>query len=156
MWSHPSIAQRSSSSRETPDVFCGQTRRPAARYPQIASDGCWRAPGSGQHRAMILSGTVTLDPAAHAASTASIRARLAQLDERRRGAEQSVDRVLASWRGEAAELFRSRWEEWNSGALAVIEQLSAATDGLDQVRRDLAGTDEQSAQSAGRLTGRLG
>jgi len=105
---------------------------------------------------MILSGTVTLDPASHAASTASIRARLAQLDERRRGAEQSVDRVLASWRGEAAELFRSRWEEWNSGALAVIEQLSAATDGLDQVRRDLAGTDEQSAQSAGRLTGRLG
>ncbi len=105
---------------------------------------------------MILSGSLTIDPAAHAASTASIRARLAQFDERRRGAEQSVEHVLASWRGEAAELFRSRWEEWNTGALAVIDQLSAAADGLDQVRRDLAGTDEQTAQSAGRLTGRLG
>lgn len=105
---------------------------------------------------MILSGTLALDPAAHAASTASIRARLTQLDERRRGAEHSVDRVLASWRGEAAELFRSRWEEWNSGALAVIEQLSVMADGLDQVRRDLSATDERSGQSAGRLTGRLG
>lgn len=105
---------------------------------------------------MILSGTLGLDPTSHAASTASIRARLAQLDERRRGAEQSVDHVLASWRGEAAELFRTRWEEWNAGALAVIDQLSVAADGLDQVRRDLASTDEQSAQSADRLTGRVG
>ena len=105
---------------------------------------------------MILSGTIALDPAAHAASTASIRARLAQLDERRRGAEQSVDRVLASWRGEAAELFRGRWEEWNRGALAVIEQLSVAADGLEQVRRDLVTTDERRGESAGRLTGRLG
>ena len=105
---------------------------------------------------MILSGTITLDPAAHATSTAAVRLRLEHLDERRRAAEQAVGRVLATWHGEAAELFRSRWEEWNSGALAVIEQLSVAADGLDQVRRDLAGTDEQSAQSAGRLTGRLG
>lgn len=105
---------------------------------------------------MIISGTITLDPAAHAASTASLRARLTQLDERRRTAEQSVERVLASWCGEAAELFGSRWEEWNSGALAVIDQLSVAADGLDQVRRDLADTDQRSRQSAGHLTGRLG
>ncbi len=105
---------------------------------------------------MILPGTVALDPTVHAASTASIRARLTQLEERRRGAERSVDRVLASWRGEAAELFRSRWEEWNAGALTVIDQLSVAADALEQVRRDLSAADEQSGHAAGRLAGRLG
>lgn len=105
---------------------------------------------------MILSGTIALDPAAHTASTAAVRLRLAHLDERRRAAAQSVDHVLATWHGEAAELFRSRWEEWNHGALTVIDQLSVAANGLDQARRDLTGADERTEQSAGRLTGRLG
>ena len=105
---------------------------------------------------MIISGTIALDPAAHAASTAAVRLRLEQLAERRRSAERSVERVLASWHGDAAELFRSRWEEWNRGALAVIDQLSVAADGLERVRRDLTGTDRDSAQGAGRLSGRLG
>ena len=59
-------------------------------------------------------------------------------------------------RGEAAEVFRARWEEWNSGALAVIDQLSVAADGLDHVRRSLTSTDGDAAQTTGRLTGRLG
>lgn len=105
---------------------------------------------------MILSGTIVLDPAAHAATTTALRLRLEHLDERRRAAAQSVDHVLATWHGDAAELFRSRWEEWDRGALAVIEQLSAATDGLEQARRDLSGTDARSGQAVGLLTGRLG
>lgn len=105
---------------------------------------------------MIISGTIALDPAAHAATTAAVRLRLEHLDERRRGAEQSVERVLATWRGDAAEHFRAHWEEWNRGALAVIDQLSAAAEGLDHVRRELTGADHHSEQSAGRLTGRLG
>lgn len=105
---------------------------------------------------MILSGTIALDPAAHAATTAAVRLRLEHLEERRRRAEQSVERVLATWRGDAAELFRTRWEEWNRGALAVIDQLSVAADGLDHVRRDLTSADDASEQSTGRLAGRLG
>jgi WXG100 family type VII secretion target len=105
---------------------------------------------------MIISGTITLDPAPHAAATAAVRQRLEHLEERRRSAECSVEHVLATWRGEAADLFRTRWEEWNRGALAVIDQLSAALAGLDQVRRDLADVDHQGAQSAVRLSGRLG
>ena len=105
---------------------------------------------------MIISGTIALDPAAHAATTAAVRLRLEHLDERRRGAEQSVERVLATWRGDAAELFRTGWEEWNRGALAVIDQLSVAAAGLDHVRRELAGAEHRSEESAGRLTGRLG
>ena len=105
---------------------------------------------------MITAGTITLDPAAHAATTASVRLRLEQLEERRRSAERSVEHVLASWRGDAAELFRGRWEEWNRGALAVIDQLTTEVDALDQVRRDFTRVDDASAQSAGRITGRLG
>lgn len=105
---------------------------------------------------MIISGTITIDPAAHASSTASVRLRLERLEARRRSAERSVDHVLATWRGDAAELFRARWVEWNRGALAVIDQLAAAADALDQVRRDLTSTDQRSGQSSARLTGRLG
>lgn len=105
---------------------------------------------------MNLSGTIALDPSAHAATTAAVRLRLDQLEDRRHRAERSVEHVLATWRGDAAELFRARWLEWNRGALAVIEQLSTAADALDQVRRDLTGVDRCSAGSTGRLAGRLG
>ena len=105
---------------------------------------------------MIISGTITLDPASHAATPASVRERLEQLEERRRSARQSVDHVLATWRGEAADRFRGRWTEWNDGALGVIDQLSAAADALDRVRRDLTSTDHACGQSTDRLAGRLG
>lgn len=105
---------------------------------------------------MILSGTITLDPAAHAASTAAVRLRLERLAERRRSAACSVEQVLATWRGEAAELFRTRWQEWDRGALAVIDQLSLAVDALDRARADVTGADATSAEDVGRLTGRLG
>ncbi|MCW2738640.1 WXG100 family type VII secretion target [Nocardioides sp.] len=105
---------------------------------------------------MILSGTTALDPASHAATTAAVRQRLDRLEERRRRAQRAVDHVLSTWHGEAAELFRTRWLEWNHGALAVIDQLTTAADALDQVRHELTGVDHQSGQSAVRLTGRLG
>lgn len=105
---------------------------------------------------MIPSGTLAIDPAAHAASSAAVRLRLEHLEERRRCAELSVDHVLATWRGDAAERFRNRWEEWNRGALAVIDQLSGAVEQLDQVRRDLSSADDRSGELAGRIAGRLG
>ena len=105
---------------------------------------------------MIISGTIALDPSPHAAATASIRERLEQLEERRRSAEHSVDRVLATWRGDAADHFRGRWVEWNHGASSVIDQLSSAADALDEVRRDLTSTDHVCSRSTARLAGRLG
>jgi WXG100 family type VII secretion target len=104
---------------------------------------------------MILSGTIALDPDAHAAATAALRLHLEQLEDRRCRAQHCVEHVLSSWSGDAAELFRSRWLEWNHGALAVIDQLTAAADALDQARRDLTCTDERSAGATTRLAGRL-
>lgn len=105
---------------------------------------------------MIISGTITLDPASHATTTCELRWRLEHLEERRRSAERAVDLVLATWRGEAADSFRARWIEWNRGALAVIDQLTGAVHALDDVRRDLTSVDQVRAESSGRLTGRLG
>ena len=97
---------------------------------------------------MILSGTVTLHPADHAASTADLRDRLEELDARRRRADRSIEAVLASWRGSAADAFRERWEEWSRATAAVVDDLAAAAQALDLARADLVRADAASAEGA--------
>ena len=101
---------------------------------------------------MILSGTVTLSPADHTASTAELRARLEDLDRRRRRADRSIETVLATWRGDAADAFRSRWEEWSRATAGVVDQLSAAAQALDLARADAVSSDTSSSD---RFVGRL-
>jgi len=105
---------------------------------------------------MILSGTITLDPTAHAASTAALRTRLLSLEDRRLSAERSVEQVLATWRGDAADRFRGRWEEWDRGARAVIGQLHHILCALDRLRAGMTGVDDASAAASAHLGGRLG
>ncbi len=104
---------------------------------------------------MILSGTVTLDPAAHAASTAALRERLEELDARRRRADRSIETVLASWRGSAADAFRVRWEEWSAATAGVVSELSEAAQALDLARADLMSSDARASSSSRGLEGRL-
>lgn len=105
---------------------------------------------------MILSGTLHLDPAAHAAATDSLTARLADLDARRRAAEATVTGLLAAWRGEAASAFRAEWEPWREAAASVSDGLGAAILALDLVRTDLVAADDGSGLGSARLAGRLG
>ena len=70
---------------------------------------------------MIHSGTVQLDPAAHAAHTASLRERLHALDVRRRSADSAIETVLTTWHGHAADAFRERWQEWSLATAGVVE-----------------------------------
>ncbi|MCF6376462.1 WXG100 family type VII secretion target [Nocardioides KLBMP 9356] len=100
---------------------------------------------------MILSGTVSLHPADHAASTADLRDRLEDLDARRRRADHSIEAVLASWRGSAADAFRERWEEWSRATAAVVDDLAAAAQALDLARADLVGADVASAGATRRV-----
>jgi WXG100 family type VII secretion target len=102
---------------------------------------------------MILSGTVTLDPAAHAASTDELRARLEDLDARRRRADRSIEGVLASWRGGAADAFRETWQEWSRVTATLVDDLAAASQALDLARADLVRADASSASSSHRLDG---
>jgi WXG100 family type VII secretion target len=105
---------------------------------------------------MILSGTLHLDPAAHAAATDTLTGRLADLDARRRAAEATVAGLLTSWRGEAATAFRAEWEEWRDAAASVSDGLGAAILALDLVRSDVVATDDGSGLGSARLAGRLG
>jgi uncharacterized protein YukE len=63
--------------------------------------------------------------------------------------------VLATWRGSAADAFRSRWEDWSAATAGVVAELAVATQALDLARGDLAGGDVRAADVSDRLGGRL-
>lgn len=105
---------------------------------------------------MIISGTLHLDPARHAAATTSLGDRLAELDARRRTVESTIDDVLASWRGEAATAFRVQWDAWSEAAARVVDELDATIDALTGARGDLLGADDRCGTSGDQLMVRLG
>ena len=100
---------------------------------------------------MILSGTITLSPSDHLATTADLRARLEDLDARRRRADRTIEAVLGTWRGGASDAFRTRWEEWSSATAGVVAELGAAAQALDLARADAVAADSSSEQLARRL-----
>jgi uncharacterized protein YukE len=109
---------------------------------------------------MTSSGTVHLDPAAHAAASTRLDDRLRDLDARRRAAEASVERLLAAWHGEAASTFASQWATWSSAASGVVDGLGATVAALPGARGDLVSSDtvvsQRPSAMAGQLAGRLG
>ncbi|HEU4337319.1 MAG TPA: WXG100 family type VII secretion target [Nocardioides sp.] len=105
---------------------------------------------------MIISGTLQLDPVAHAAATASLADRLSDLEARRRAATSAVDRLLAAWHGDAASAFRDQWEVWSSAAAGVVGDLGAAVDALPAAASDVVTADDQRGAAHHQLHGRLG
>jgi len=105
---------------------------------------------------MIISGTLRLDPAAHAAATASLGDRLSDLDARRRAAESTVETLLATWRGDAASAFREQWEVWSRAATGVVDDLGAGVDALPTAASDVVGADDRRGVASDHLRGRLG
>jgi WXG100 family type VII secretion target len=100
--------------------------------------------------------TITLDNESFTAQTLAIGGRADAMSERRREIERDVDRLLASWRGAAADRFAEAWLEWRDAADGVITDLAARAEALVVTRDDLAATDARSADSGMRLRGRLG
>jgi WXG100 family type VII secretion target len=105
---------------------------------------------------MILSGTLQLDPAAHAAATASLGDRLSDLDARRRTAESTVESLLATWHGDAAATFREQWEAWSRAASEVVDELGAAVAALPATASDVVGADDRRGVASDHVRGRLG
>ena len=105
---------------------------------------------------MIISGTLLLDPVAHAAATASLGDRLSDLDARRRAAESAVESLLATWHGGAASAFRDQWEAWSMAASGVVERLAAAVDALPAAASDVVEADDRRGIAGDHLRGRLG
>jgi WXG100 family type VII secretion target len=100
--------------------------------------------------------TITLDHQSFAARTLTIGSRADAMSQRRREIERDVDRLLASWRGAAADRFAEAWLAWRDGADGVIAGLAARAESLAATRDDLAATDARIADSGARLRGRLG
>ncbi|GAA1934544.1 WXG100 family type VII secretion target [Nocardioides hwasunensis] len=104
---------------------------------------------------MIVSGTLALDRAVQAAAAAEFAVRLSELDERRRDAEQAIDALLVSWRGNAASHFAARAHEWDSAAMEVIDSLSALLGAVDIARRELEDADEHAVAVPRQVRSRL-
>lgn len=100
--------------------------------------------------------TVTLDHQSFTAHTREIGLRADALRERRREIEHDVERLLASWRGAAADRFAESWLEWRDGADGVIVSLAARVESLAATRDDLLETDAHVGDKGARLRGRLG
>jgi WXG100 family type VII secretion target len=100
--------------------------------------------------------TITLDHQGFTAQTRAIGSRAGAMSERRREIERDVDRLLASWRGAAADRFAEAWLEWRDGADGVIASLEARAESLTAARDDLMGTDAHVGDRSARLRGRLG
>lgn len=100
--------------------------------------------------------TITLDHESFTAQTRSIGSRAVAMRERRRETERDVERLLASWRGAAADRFAEAWAEWRDGADGVIAALEARTESLMATRDDLSATDAHVGDVGARLRGRLG
>ncbi|HXH78961.1 WXG100 family type VII secretion target [Nocardioides sp.] len=99
---------------------------------------------------------ITLDPAHLSVGAAAVDARAADMAARRTHIEASVDALLASWHGDAADRFARLWEEWRTGADDVIAGLTAGAVALRSARDDLCAADASSSDAHDLLSRRLG
>ena len=100
--------------------------------------------------------TITLDHQSFSAHTHAIGSHAEAMSQRRREIERDVDRLLASWRGAAADRFAEAWLEWRDGADGVIVALASRAESLAASRDALGAPDNQVADSGARLRGRRG
>lgn len=105
---------------------------------------------------MSFSGSIDLDPTRISASSDAIEARAADMASRRAVVEESVEALLATWRGEAALRFGELWAEWRDSADAVIDGLGGSVDSLRGARDLLCRADSGVGATHDRLRGRLG
>lgn len=99
---------------------------------------------------------IRLDPAQLSIGADAVEVRAADMATRRTQIEASVDALLASWHGAAADRFASLWEEWRDGADGVIAGLAASAVALRAARDDLSLADASSSQAHAHLARRLG
>ena len=99
---------------------------------------------------------IRLDPAQLSIGADAVEARAADMVTRRTHIEASVDSLLATWHGDAADRFALLWEEWRDGADDVIAGLAASAAALRAARDDVAGADGTSSEAHDLLSRRLG
>jgi WXG100 family type VII secretion target len=99
---------------------------------------------------------IRLDPAHLSIGADAVEARATDMAARRARIQASVDVLLATWHGDAADRFAGLWEEWRTGADSVIAGLAASAVALRAARDDVSSADASSTETYDRLAGRLG
>ena len=99
---------------------------------------------------------IRLDPAQLSIGADAVEARAADMATRRTRIGASVDALLATWHGDAADRFAGLWEEWRSGADGVIAGLASSAVALRAAHDDVLSTEVSSSETHDRLAGRLG
>lgn len=99
---------------------------------------------------------VRLDPAQLSIGADAVEARAADMATRRAQIGASVDALLSTWHGAAADRFAALWEDWRDGADTVITGLSASAVALRAARDDISLADTSSSEAHGLLAKRLG
>jgi WXG100 family type VII secretion target len=99
---------------------------------------------------------VRLDPARLSIGADAVEARAADMATRRTQIGASVDALLSTWHGAAADRFAALWEDWRYGADTVIAGLSTSAVTLRAARDDLTLADTSSSEAHDLLAKRLG
>lgn len=100
--------------------------------------------------------TIGLDHARMTAGADALAARAEEMAAARAGTAAAVTRLLAGWRGPAAERFAALWEDWSRGADDVITSLRGGVAALRLAHHDLGDADDAAGARHDRLAGRLG
>jgi WXG100 family type VII secretion target len=100
--------------------------------------------------------TIALDHEAFLDAIANVKRSAAVLDDERESIGRDVNAMLDAWTGIAGDAFAEVWEEWQHGALEVLEGLRAMGRILEAVHDDLSRRDVDSQVHLGRITARLG
>lgn len=100
---------------------------------------------------------VVLGYAAHEAGVVRVRSALAELEETRRECGSVVASLLSGgWSGAAADSFAAAWDDWLTGADAVVAALGEIEAGLLATGALLGSADRDVAAAHDRLHERLG
>jgi WXG100 family type VII secretion target len=99
---------------------------------------------------------VRLDPAQLSIGADAVEARAADMATRRTQIGVSVDALLSTWHGAAADRFAALWQDWRDGADTVIAGLSTSAGTLRAARDDLTLADTSSSEAHDLLAKRLG
>jgi WXG100 family type VII secretion target len=99
--------------------------------------------------------TIALDHEAFLTAIADVHRGAAVLSDEREAIGREVNALLEAWTGIAGDAFAEAWEEWQRGALEVLDGLQAMGRLLESVHDDLSRRDVDSQAGLDRITARL-
>lgn len=86
---------------------------------------------------MILSGYLTADSVDRASASGRLSTRLAEIEARRRSAQDAVDALVEAWRENPVVQHQHQWREVDDAAHDVVDALSSLLGAIDLAREEV-------------------